>query len=109
MQSSVRVKLLFVCAALAMTAAPAERDRRHRVRHDPSLPFWTRPSPSEYVVKLSTTKGTILLRVDRALAPIGADRFYHLVESGFYDDSRFFRVINGRFAQFGIAGYPSIA
>lgn len=45
----------------------------------------------------------------RALAPRGADRFYHLVESGFYDDSRFYRVIADRFAQFGIAGDPKIA
>ncbi len=50
----------------------------------------------------------MILQVTRALAPKGADRFYHLVEVGFYDDSRFFRVITGRFAQFGIPGDPSI-
>jgi homoserine O-acetyltransferase len=50
-----------------------------------------------------------MLEVTRALAPRGADRFYHLVETGFYDDSRFFRVIAGRFAQFGIPGNPAIA
>jgi cyclophilin family peptidyl-prolyl cis-trans isomerase len=27
----------------------------------------------------------------RDLAPHGADRFYRLVASGYYDDSRFFR------------------
>jgi cyclophilin family peptidyl-prolyl cis-trans isomerase len=43
------------------------------------------------------------------LPPHGADRFYHLVQTGFYDNSRFFRVIAGRFAQFGIAGDPLIA
>jgi homoserine O-acetyltransferase len=60
-------------------------------------------------VRIETTKGNVVLEVTRSLAPRGADRFYHLVECGFYDNSRFFRVIAGRFAQFGIAGDPAIA
>jgi cyclophilin family peptidyl-prolyl cis-trans isomerase len=58
---------------------------------------------------MATSKGEVLLEVTRSLAPRGADRFYHLVESGFYDNSRFFRVVKGRFAQFGIPGDPSIS
>jgi homoserine O-acetyltransferase len=49
------------------------------------------------------------MEVTRSLAPLGADRFYHLVESGFYDNSRFFRTIQDRFVQFGIAGDPAVA
>jgi homoserine O-acetyltransferase len=67
------------------------------------------PAPETYRVKVETTKGSFTLEVTRALAPLGADRFYQLVQSGFYDDSRFYRVIAGRFAQFGIAGDPRIA
>jgi cyclophilin family peptidyl-prolyl cis-trans isomerase len=66
-------------------------------------------APEIYRVKIETTKGTFTLEATRSLAPLGADRFYHIVESGFYDDSRFYRVIAGRFAQFGIAGDPQIA
>jgi homoserine O-acetyltransferase len=62
-----------------------------------------------YRVEIETTKGAFTLEVTRSLAPRGADRFYHLVKTGFYDDSRFYRVITGRFAQFGIAGDPAIA
>jgi homoserine O-acetyltransferase len=76
---------------------------------DPRNSLWGRPAPDVYRVQLDTTKGKIILEVTRVLAPRGADRFYHLVETGFYDDSRFFRVIKGRFAQFGIAGNPRIA
>jgi len=76
---------------------------------DPKNTLWTRPSPDIYRVKIDTTKGSFVLEVTRAFAPLGADRFYHLVKSGFYNDSRFYRVIAGRFAQFGIAGDPKIA
>jgi len=37
------------------------------------------------------------------------DRFYNLVRAGYYDDARFFRVIQGRWAQFGINGDPRIS
>ena len=76
---------------------------------DPKNTAWTKPSPNVYRVRIDTTKGTFVLEVTRALAPLGADRFYHLIESGFYNDSRFYRVIASRFAQFGIAGDPQIA
>ena len=65
-------------------------------------------APNLYRVKLETTAGAIVLEVHREWAPIGADRFYELVTSRFYDDSRFFRVTT-RFAQFGIAGDPAVA
>src|SRR5258706_18871 len=50
------------------------------------------------------TKGDVGIAVPRAWAPHGADRFYNLVRSGFYDGVRFFRVIPGFMAQFGIHG-----
>jgi cyclophilin family peptidyl-prolyl cis-trans isomerase len=88
----------------ALTAA-----QRARLLRNPRDPFWTRPAPPVYRVKIETTKGAFVLEVTRSLAPRGADRFYHLVQAGFYDNSRFYRVIAGRFVQFGIAGDPAIA
>jgi Cyclophilin type peptidyl-prolyl cis-trans isomerase/CLD len=69
---------------------------------DPKNALWSKPAPEVYRVRIDTGKGSFVLEITRALAPRGSDRFYHLVETGFYDDSRFFRVIAGRFAQFGI-------
>ena len=47
-----------------------------------------------------------LLRVEPTWAPRGAKRFRELVETGFYDDTRFFRVLDGMYdiwiAQFGV-------
>ena len=76
---------------------------------DPKHPLWSTPAPPMYGVEFNTTKGKFTVEVTRALAPNGADRFFHLVESGFYNNSRFYRVIPNRFAQFGIAGDPAIA
>lgn len=60
-------------------------------------------------VRLDTTKGSILIEVHRDWAPHGADRFFNLVRAGYYDNSRFHRVVKGQWAQFGINGDPRIA
>jgi peptidyl-prolyl cis-trans isomerase A (cyclophilin A) len=60
-------------------------------------------------VRLETTKGAIVIAVHRDWAPHGADRFLELVTAGYFDDSRFFRVVKGQWAQFGINGDPKVA
>ena len=66
-------------------------------------------APDECRVRLDTTKGPIVLEMQRAWAPHGADRFHELVQSGYYDDAAIFRIRAGVFAQFGIAGDPAVA
>jgi peptidyl-prolyl cis-trans isomerase A (cyclophilin A) len=68
----------------------------------------TEKAPETYTVKFDTTKGPVLIEVHRDWAPAGADRFYNLVKNGFYDDTRFFRVLDGFMAQLGINGTPAI-
>jgi peptidyl-prolyl cis-trans isomerase A (cyclophilin A) len=68
-----------------------------------------RQAPQLFQVALQTSRGRILLEIHRAWAPHGADRFYNLVRAGFFDQARFFRVIQGRWAQFGIPAEPGIA
>ncbi len=63
-------------------------------------------APATYQVKMETTKGTFYIDVNRKWSPQGADRFYQLVNSGFYNDCAFFRVIEGFMAQVGISGNP---
>ena len=92
--------ILVALAAMLLAQAPLRR---------PADPLWRRPARAVYRVRIETSKGAFVLEATRALAPHGADRFYRLVESGFYDDSRFYRVIQGRFAQFGIPGDPALA
>lgn len=104
--SLVAILLVTAVAISSQELSPAARSRALHDAHDP---LWSQHAPDSYRVKIETTKGDIVLEVDRSLAPRGADRFYHLVQAGFYDDSRFYRVITGRFVQFGIPGDPVIA
>jgi cyclophilin family peptidyl-prolyl cis-trans isomerase len=61
------------------------------------------------VVRLDTTKGAIIIECVRAWAPHGADRFYELVASGYYDDVALFRIRPKTWVQFGINGDPKVA
>ena len=76
---------------------------------NPTAPEMTQTAPATYRVKFETTKGDFVVEVTRAWAPNGADRFYNLVRNGFYDEARFFRVIEGFMAQFGINGDPQVS
>ena len=66
-------------------------------------------APDTFRVRLETTKGAIVIDCVRAWAPHGADRFYELVTSGYYDDSAFFRIRANTWAQFGINGTSKVA
>jgi peptidyl-prolyl cis-trans isomerase A (cyclophilin A) len=66
-------------------------------------------APPVFRVDFDTTKGPFTVEVHRDWAPIGADRFYNLVKNGFYDNTRFFRVIEGFMVQFGVNGDPKVA
>jgi len=68
-----------------------------------------RRAPEIFRVRLETTKGVIQIELHRAWAPVGVDRFYNLVAHGYYDNSALFRIIAGKWAQFGINGDPKTA
>jgi peptidyl-prolyl cis-trans isomerase A (cyclophilin A) len=65
-------------------------------------------APAIYKARFETSRGAFVIQVNREWAPNGADRFYNLVKNGFFDDTRFFRVISGFMVQFGINGDPKI-
>ena len=69
----------------------------------------TKTAPDSYDVLFETTQGNIVIEVQRSWAPLGADRFYNLVEMGYLTDIAFFRAIKGFMTQFGIHGDPSVA
>jgi peptidyl-prolyl cis-trans isomerase A (cyclophilin A) len=66
------------------------------------------PPPDSFRVTFQTSRGPFVVLVMRAWAPFGADRFHELVQAHFFDGDRFFRVIPGFVAQFGINDKPSV-
>jgi peptidyl-prolyl cis-trans isomerase A (cyclophilin A) len=58
--------------------------------------------PEVFRVKFETSKGGILVEARRDWAPRGADRFHELVRLRYFDEGRFFRVVTGFIAQFGV-------
>ncbi len=69
----------------------------------------TETAPATYDVKFTTTRGDFVVRVTRAWAPLGADRFYNLIRHHYYDNATFFRVLPGFVVQFGISAYPAVS
>ena len=79
----------------------------HPALLDPSQAKET--APARFKVKCATTRGDFVIEIVRDWAPLGADRFYNLVRSGFFTDLAFFRNVPGFVVQFGIHGDPKVA
>jgi cyclophilin family peptidyl-prolyl cis-trans isomerase len=75
----------------------------------PDAPEMNRRAPELFHVRLETSRGFMVIEVHREWSPHGADHFYNLVRAGYYDEARFFRVMQGRWAQVGINGDPKIS
>jgi homoserine O-acetyltransferase len=75
---------------------------------DHEHPVWSESAPAVFDVRFETSKGNFVLRAHRDWAPIGVDRLFNLVRTGFYDDSRFYRVRAGFIVQFGLPGDPRV-
>ncbi len=116
MKSRFLSALLLLAAGLAWStagAAPAAQaggagEASGNPLLNPASPAMNQTAPDTFSVKFATTRGDFTVEVDRALSPKGADRFYNLVRNGYYDGVRFFRVVPGFMAQFGIHGDPAV-
>lgn len=65
-------------------------------------------TPDVFKVKFECTNGDFVVECHRDWAPLGVDRFYELVQSAFFDNSSFFRVIPNFVVQFGLAADPAV-
>src|SRR5581483_1751234 len=106
---SSRTSSLLVALALCVPACTKSDDKAAPAAAAPSAALsdpskLTETAPATYKAKFATTQGEFVIEVHRDWAPNGADRFYNLVKNGFYDDTAFFRVVEGFMVQFGISG-----
>lgn len=90
-------------ATLGPAASP-ELDRR--VLLNPRYSRWDEAAPDTFHAVFETSKGEFTLEVIRAWAPTGVDRFWNLARHGYYDDTRFHRVVPDFITQFGVSGDP---
>jgi peptidyl-prolyl cis-trans isomerase A (cyclophilin A) len=75
----------------------------------PQSDLMKRTAPAVFKVKFQTSRGDFIVEAQREWAPLGVDRFFNLVQNGFYDDTCFFRVISGFMAQFGLHSDPKVS
>ena len=102
-----RVTLTAVLAIAGLAAgASAQRDKTAKLKDPAAL---VEQAPAMFKADFDTSKGKFTVQVHRDWAPHGADRFYNLVKNGYYDNIRFFRVLTGFMAQFGIHGDPAVS
>ncbi|MEM9752146.1 MAG: peptidylprolyl isomerase [Planctomycetota bacterium] len=80
---------------------------------DPAAEAMNQIAPATFDAVFTVGNGdqsaTFVIRTRRDWAPLGADRFYNLVKSGYFDDQRIFRVVPDFVAQFGIHGDPDVS
>lgn len=107
-----------VILALALCAGIAAAQAKAPEKNAPAASFnrallnpaaLNEKAPDTYDVKFNTTKGEFVVRVTRAWAPFGADRFYNLVKNGFYDEASFFRAVEKFMVQFGLSAHPEVS
>ena len=104
-------------AVSSCTSQPPERGVAEQIQTvdsraillDPTHPAWSEPAPDTFRADFETTRGTFVVEVVRAWAPIGADRFYNLIRHGYYDDVRFHRTVPGFITQWGVSGDPEVS
>ncbi|HEY2555006.1 MAG TPA: peptidylprolyl isomerase [Candidatus Cybelea sp.] len=66
------------------------------------------PATGTYRVALDTSRGPVVIDVDRSLAPIGAQHFYELVKAKYFNGARFYRVVPGFVVQWGAAADTAV-
>jgi peptidyl-prolyl cis-trans isomerase A (cyclophilin A) len=98
----MRNSLLLCICALLLFGCSSGREQRSAESKQPAR------APDNFEVRFETSKGPFTIKVDRASAPRGADRFYELLQDKFFDEARFFRVVKGFVVQFGIHKDPDV-
>ena len=96
-------------AACGKTDKQSERAAATNTQLDPQSPALQAKAPDTFNAHFETSAGAFTVQVTRAWAPVGADRFYNLVKNGFFDGTRFFRVVPGFVVQFGLSGDPAVS
>lgn len=102
-REAVRRLVLLASATLALAACASWPFGSRQARPDPSIAV-----PDSFLVAFETSRGQFDVMARKNWAPVGVDRFYTLLQSHYYDQVRFFRVVKNFVAQFGLPGDPRL-
>lgn len=69
----------------------------------PNISLLKQKAPESFRAKFITTKGVFVIEAYRKWSPMGVDRLYQLIRSGFYNNNLLFRVEKNFVSQFGVA------
>jgi len=92
---------LAACLVLAACETTKTEPPKAEVKKD-------EPAPDVFQAVFDTSKGTVVIELRKAWAPLGVQHFYELVKRGYYDGNRFFRVTRA-YVQFGVNGDPQVS
>ncbi len=101
--------MILPCALALAVACKKSEQPATQMTPPPGLAHTDSTAPASYQVRFETSAGTFVVQVTRAWAPLGADRLDTLVRQGFFDQTRFFRVVPGFVVQFGLSGKPELS
>lgn len=87
-------KALFVCLLFSIQCIFAQT---------PDLSVLQLKAPEKFKAVFKTSKGEFIIEVYRKWSPLGADRIYQLIKSGFFSNALLFRVEPDFVVQFGIS------
>lgn len=95
-----------MCAGLALLLAGCGGEAPVEKKAAPVKARTDGPMPDVWQALFDTSKGSYVIEVHKDWAPKGAERFWKLVQMGFFNNTRFFRVRPGFIAQLGLSGDP---
>jgi peptidyl-prolyl cis-trans isomerase A (cyclophilin A) len=101
-----RLWWLAVGAAVSLTLGGCSSSDESKKAEVPKPAAKVEKTPDVFQAVLDTSKGQVVIEVHRDWAPHGVDHFFNLLQTGFYNGVRFFRVTHS-YVQFGINGNPT--
>ncbi len=100
--------VLCLAAALMLAGCAAKPPEPPKTKTASTKSLKDGPMPDTWHALFDTSQGSFVLEIHKDWSPIGAERFWKLVNSGYFDNSRFFRVRPNFIAQFGLAADPQV-